>query len=644
MKDILQEFPSIAVEEWEKLILKDLKGQDYEKKLIWKTEDGFSLNPYYTEETTQGKNLPNPPGMPESWQIIEEIDESNSKSALEHAKSSASVGAQGWKIVSQWNKEIYQGVCLDSQQAIEDFAKSLYQIQNKASYYWETGSSSLSYQEALSKVFQSNQELPFPKNLTRNSSNPNESTIGGFFQDPLGALTICGELPQSKIETFETLKKSIHLCDESLPGHRAFVVNANLFANVGASLSQEIAYTLAMGSEYLSQMLSLGIPAKVTARQIFFRFSIGANYFHEIAKLRAFRFLWAKILEAYELPQEERIAHIYSETSLWNATVFDPNVNMIRVTTEAMSAILGGTNALHIHAFDKISMGAGNDFSNRIARNVSLLLRHESYLDKVVDPSNGSYYIDHLTYAFSEAAWKLFQDVEASKGYLQSFLDGKIQKAIEATVKKKKDSILSKKEPILGTSLFPNLSENTTSLPTQEWQRAKSLPSFKQYLGETDTKARLIPTWRASEAFESLRFQVEKSSAKLAKPKIHLFIFGNASMRTARASFATNFFGVAGFEIVNPGAVEDGIKSFASAVASMPEVIVFCSSDEEYLPMVQELQSTKEWQSDRIKFVIAGNPSEDLDALRSAGIYDFIHAKSNLFETLEAYTKTLLGS
>jgi len=632
LKDILKEFPSISVEDWEKLIQKDLKGQDYDKKLIWKTDDGFSLNPYYTEETTKGKNLPKPPGMPLTWQIIEEINESNPSKALNQAESSSKVGVQGWKLLSQWNKDTYEGICLDSAAAIQNFAESLYSIQSDANYYWETGSSSLSYQEAIVSLLKKNSKQQLSK----------QETVGGFFQDPLGALTVCGELPQSKKDTFETLKKSILLCEESLPGHRAFSVSGNLFAEAGANLSQEIAYSLAIGSEYISQMQTLGVPAEVTARQIIFRFSVGSNYFHEIAKLRAFRFLWAKVLEAYKIPEEQRAAYIYTETSQWNATVFDPNVNMIRVTTEAMSAILGGTNALHIHPYDKVSAGSGNEFSNRIARNVSLLLRHESYLDKVVDPSNGSYYIDHLTYTFSESAWSLFREIEADKGYLQSFLDSKIQKAIESTVKKKKEAILSKKEPILGTSLFPNLSETTTSLPTKEWTKAKNVPSFSQNIGEPDSRAKIIPTWRASEAFELLRFRVEQSSAKLGKPKIHLLIYGNASMRTARASFATNFFGVAGFEIVNPGATEDAEKSFATAMSSQPSVLVLCSSDEEYLPLVQKLQTSKEWKSTNTKFVIAGSPTESIDTLKSAGIHDFIHAKSNLYETLETYINLLL--
>jgi methylmalonyl-CoA mutase len=624
---ILNEFPPISVEDWEKIISKDLKGQDYTKKLVWKTSEGFSLNPYYTEETSRGKNLPKPPGMPSTWAILEEISDPKIQTALEHANLSIEGGSQGWKVTSLWNGNQVDGICLETEESIATFANNLIKKLPNASLYWETGSSTLRYQKALS---QSKKEL-------KQSNNSSSIIQGGFFQDPLAALTICGKFPNNKQSTFENLKKSILYGEENLQDYHSFVVSGNLFSNLGATLSQELAYTLAMGSEYMNQMLELGISAEITARQIFFRFSVGSNYFHEIAKLRAFRFLWAKVLEAYKVPTEQRSTHIYAETSTWNTTAFDPYVNMIRVTTEAMSAVLGGADALLVHPFDSVISQNGTDFSQRIARNVSLLLRHESYLDKVVDPSNGSYYIDHLTFNFSETAWILFQEVEKEDGYLQSLKDGKIQARIQNSVEAKMTNILSKKEPILGTSLFPNLSETIQPSVKRQLTKVNKSP-FTEFTGESDIKVKLIPAWRSSEIFEALRMSIESIVANgNVKPKVFLLIYGNPSMRTARASFATNFFGVAGFEISNPGAQEMPADAVQKAILSEADLIVFCSSDEEYEPIVKEFGKKILSQLPKTKLVIAGNPTESMDSLRSLGVYDFISVKTNLYESLKSY-------
>jgi methylmalonyl-CoA mutase len=641
LKKLFTEFPAVSVSDWIKLIEKDLKGQDYDKKLVWKTEEGFSVQPFYTEESIPGKPLGNPPSMPQSWHVVDEIKEGDPQQALHEAKKSLESGAEGLKIHSIWNQNQVSGVKLESSGEIQKFSSNLLEIAQKASQekssniansglkiFWDSSSSSLIYIKAFATALNSKKpSLPF-------------SVQGAFFQDPFNALTICGSFPQKKSEVVSTIKESISFAEKNLPDFQTISVSGNNFAETGSNLTQEIAFSLAIGSEYLSLLSKEGLAPTQISRAICFRFSVGANYFHEIAKFRSFRFLWNQVLEAYGVPETERTCVIYAETSSWNQSLFDPYVNMIRVTTESMSAVLGGVNSLHVQPFDSVYK-EGDDFSKRIARNAQLLLRHESYLDKVVDPSSGSYYIDHLTYNFSENAWKLFQEVENEGGYITSFQSGKIQSRIKTIAEIKRKSIQTKQNPILGTTQYPDFSEKSSPIQKQAFLKVGKAP-FPEFQSESDITGELIPTWRAAEEFESLRLEVETLSKKLgAPPSVGLLITGHRAMRTARASFATNFFGVAGFAITNLGGNDDPLDAINALIEKSPDIIVFCSSDEEYLGLATTICPMIRSKLPKTKIVVAGNPSEGQEEMIQAGISNFIHVKTPLLESLKKYVADL---
>lgn len=641
MKKLFAEFPAVSVSDWIKVIEKDLKGQDYEKKLVWKTEEGFTIQPFYTEESIPDKPLGNPPSMPQTWDVIDEVKEADSQQALNQAKKSLESGAEGLKIHSIWNQNQVSGVKLESSEEIQKFSSELLDIAQKASQeknsniansglklFWDTSSTSLVYMKAFATA------------LNSKKSSLSFSVNGAFFQDPFNALTICGSFPQKKSEVVSTIKESIHFAEKNLPGYQTISVSGNNFAESGSSLTQEIAFSLAIGSEYLSLLSKEGLTPTQISRAICFRFSVGANYFHEIAKFRSFRFLWNQVLEAYGVSEKERTCVIYAETSSWNQSLFDPYVNMIRVTTESMSAVLGGVNSLHVQPFDSVYK-EGDDFSKRIARNAQLLLRHESYLDKVVDPSSGSYYIDHLTYTFSENAWKLFQEVENEGGYIGSFQSGKIQSRIKSIAEIKKKTIQTKQSPILGTTQYPDFAEESSPIQKQAFTKVEKAP-FPEFQSESDTTGELVPTWRAAEEFESLRLEVESISKKLGStPNVGLLITGHRAMRTARASFATNFFGVAGFTITNLGGIDDSLVAINALIEKSPDIIVFCSSDEEYLELAKTICPMIRSKLSNTKIVIAGNPTEGQEEMIQAGVNSFIHARTPLLESLKKFVAGL---
>ena len=252
--------------------------------------------------------------------------------------------------------------------------------------------------------------------------------------------------------------------------------------------------------------------------------SISSNYFMEIAKLRAFRMLWATMLEQYK-PQCDCAykIRINSVASTWNKTIYDPYVNMLRTTTEGMSAALGGADSITLQPFD-VTYKKDDDFSRRISRNVQIILKEESYFDKVVDPAAGSYYIENLTDSIAEYAWKLFQSVEAEGGIITMTEDGRIKAAIEESCNKRNMNIATRRYILLGTNQYPNINEQMADKVEKKVEETN--PGLRRY--------------RGAMAFEELRLETERQSAKTGRPKVFLLKIGNLAMRQARAGFVTN--------------------------------------------------------------------------------------------------------
>ncbi len=226
--------------------------------------------------------------------------------------------------------------------------------------------------------------------------------------------------------TFDTLGKLVTKARKSGPGLRIIDVNGSLIQEAGGTLTEELAFTLSMANEYMAILTARGIDAADVAAGMQFSLASGPNYFMEIAKIRAARILWRKICEVYGLPAEKSQVRIHSTTSQWNMTLYDPHVNMLRGTTEAMSSILGGADLITVLPFDH-PYGKSSAFSDRIARNVQIILRDEAYLDRVADPAAGSYYIESLTDSLAEKAWELFRKTERKGGFRKAFEKGFIQ-------------------------------------------------------------------------------------------------------------------------------------------------------------------------------------------------------------------------
>ena len=400
-----------------------------------------------------------------------------------------------------------------------------------------------------------------------------------------------------------------------------------LFCNGGAFIFQELGYALAWGAQWLTALTDAGLTIDEVASRIKFNMGVSSNYFMELAKFRAARMLWAQIVEQYKPASADSAKmHVHAATSQFNQTIYDAHVNLLRSQTEAMSAALAGVDSITVVPFDT-PYKTPDTFSERIARNQQFLLKEESHLDKVVDPAGGSYYVETLTVSIANEAWKLFLEVEDKGGFFAEVNNGEVQKAVNASCEKRHTDVARRKEILLGTNQYPNINEMAADKIEKK--------ECKCACGNEEKGENALLMKRAATDFEALRLATEAASNR---PKVFMLTIGNLAMRLARAQFSTNFFGCAGYEIIdNLGfdTVEAGVDA---ALEKGADVIVLCSSDDEYATLAPE---AFKYLNGRAEFVVAGAPA-CMDDLKAAGINEFIHVRCNVLETLQNFNAKLL--
>jgi methylmalonyl-CoA mutase len=617
-ENLFKDFNPVTREQWKEKIIVDLKGADYNKKLVWNTHEGFAVEPFYMKEDIErlsyknilpgefpyvrGKNVQN-----NNWLICQNIYVENITEANKKALDVLNKGVQSILFVLK----------NDSINSKEKMFLLLDKINiEKTPVSFSLAKANINFLEFF---------ITFIKTNKYQAEN-----IKGFISiDPLSYLNKTGGFAESEQADFEQISIIIKKYHSLLPNYKFIHTNAALYTHAGASSVQDIAFALSMGVEYISRLTGLGVDIDTISAHMQFRFGISNSYFMQIAKLRAVRYLWAKLIESYS-PASQGASKmcLHSETAFYRKTNYDSYVNMLRTTTEAMSAILAGTDSLCVHAFD-INYKKPSEFSERIARNQQLIIKDEASFDKVVDPAAGSYYIETLTESLIEEAWNLFLQIEEKGGYVNAFKEGFIQKEIKRVVESREIKIAKGGENILGTNQFPNAAEKI------EKKRTSSYMNFEEYTKNSNKIAESILVHRAAESFEKLRRKTEESGKK---PKVFMFTIGHPAMRSARSQFSSNFFACAGFgSIDNKGfkSVEEGITS---AKESNAEIVVVCSSDDEYAEILPPIF---EALKDNAVIVVAGAPA-CADELKAKGIHNFINIKSPLLETLEQY-QNLIG-
>lgn len=607
---LFSEFPSVTKEQWKEKVQKDLKGGDFEK-LVWKTYEGFEVHPFYTKEDTDGLDYLNnfsniidrKSEALKAWENREKIKVTDPSKANRLAVDAVHGGADG--------------LVFEIQNATVNFKQLLASIDTK-----ELPVSIICHQSPV-QVFQNYLDFLNEKQL-----DPAQIT-GSFEYDPMSAYTVSGKLSD---QDFAQLAQLIKMAAPASKFY-ALTINSSHFKNSGATLSQELAFALNTAVNYIEKLSEQGLDPKTIISNLQFSLSLGTDYFMEIAKLKALRILFVQVAQAYGLsdfaPGDIQV-HCFS--SLWSKTIFDPSVNLLRDTTVAMSAILGGCNSLSIEPYDTTYVHP-KPFLRRIARNVSIILRDESYLDKVVDPVSGSYYLENLIDELVKNGWQIFQQVEEKGGFLKAFEQGFVQDLLKKSRENKLQKIAARRDVIVGTNQYPNIKESVDP------EEVKSIETA------SDNGVELLKPQRAAMEFEELRLDTEKyvkSKGSTHRPAVYLAEFGtNVIMRKARSSFSNGFFGTGGFNVIE-GASTTTIKDTMEKIkASQAQIVVLCASDDDYAETGEEFARTfKSTFPDKF-LVIAGYPKDVTDQLITAGVDEFVHLRSNAIETLRNFQKKL---
>jgi methylmalonyl-CoA mutase len=573
---LLEEFPPISTEAWEEAIRKDLKGADYTRKLMWQTEEGLAVKPYYRKEDIAALDSLRQSRVCSSiaagrrlngdWRIREEIDAINPEQANQDARRAVAAGAEQ---IAFLNANVQNG---------SDLGLLLVNLQEVPIHFQNAG-------KALLRLLTTREKERSASAQLSSGWNP--------FESPAFAAEILLALP---------------------PGFVPFTIDGSGFEESGASAVQEIGFTLAAAIDFLGEMTSRTIEVDRAAAAIEFSFAIGANYFFQIAKLRAFRILWARVQESFGGKQQSVPARIHARSSRWNKTIYDPHVNILRATTEAMSAALGGADSISVAAFDECYR-APNEASRRMARNTQIVLKQEALLSRVADAGAGSYYLEFLTDFIARESWKIMQGIESAGGFGKANASGQLAKALNESMAAREKAVVERRRVFTGTNQYADPSEKA--------------------LDRIDPMHRSVER-RGARSYEQLRLRTERHAVLNGKtPRILLAEVGDVKMRSARSGFAQHFLASVGFELVT--------QRFESAGEIAPgnaDLIVLCSSDAEYAGLAAELFTMLKTLGCSVPVIVAGNPAS-ADQLRELGVADFIHVRCNPIEFLTAWQQRL---
>lgn len=625
---LFSQFPPVSYDTWRAKVDADLKGVPFEKKLVWRTNEGFQVQPMYQRADIENfKTLDSNPGEypyvrgtrdNNHWLVRQEIiaddlAEANAKALDVLGKGVTSLGFKVKEPTREAVAAMLEGVDLKKVEVNFSCCPRC----------------SVELVQALAEVLKEKGAM--------------DAFRGSVEYNPLKPAFRHG----AEVNTVNVTETAKALLEEArgIPGLKVLSVNSDIFNNAGAYIYQELGYALAWGAQWLTLLTDAGVDASEAACRIKFNMGISSNYFMELAKFRAARMLWAQIARQYGADEEACKMECHAVTSRFNQTLFDAHVNLLRSQTEAMSAALAGVDSITVTPFDT-PYQTPDEFSQRIARNQQLLLKEESHLDKVADPAGGSYYVETLTVSLAKEAWKLFMEVDDNGGFFSCVNAGKIQEAVNASCRKRHDDMARRKEALLGTNQFPNFNEFAAEKIKSGSSAAAELATVEGVPAETGKgcgckgecstdAARTLCDTRMASDFELLRLATEKAPNR---PKVFMLTIGNLAMRLARAQFSSNFFGCAGYEIIDNIGFDSVQAGIDAALEKGADIVVLCSSDDEYATFAPEAFRLLDG---RAEFVVAGAPA-CTDDLKALGIENFIHVRSNVLDTLRAFNDRLL--
>ena len=576
MDHLLEEFPPVSTAEWESAIARDLKGADYEKRLIWHSEEGLAVKPYYRAEDL--KDLARMDAAPGAfpyrrgtrttgdWQIREEIDAADVKGANRAALAAVAAGAEGIT---------FSGLLIERADELDALLANLDEI---------------------------------PVHFER----ADERLLGlliGWLGNGRSAARV-----SSGCDATASVDFAARVIGDAPDGFVPFTIHGEAFEEAGGTAVEEVGFTLAAGVDFLAAIEERGVEAERATAALEFSFAMGSKTFFQIAKLRAFRMVWARAIESFGGTHSGSRARIAAHTSRWNKTIYDPHVNILRATTEAMAAVLGGADSVTIAPFDACYKQP-DEASRRLARNTQLLLKHEAWMGRVADAGGGSYFIEELTDFLAREGWKRMQEIETRGGYRKAQAGGLIARTLGRSMAAREKAVALRRRVLVGTNQFANPAERA--------------------LGRVEA-ARMRETRRGAQPYEEMRLRTERHAALTGlTPRVLLAEIGDVKMRTARSTFAANFFACARFETVTRR-----FRKAAEIAAAEEDLIVLCSANAEYAAITKELMAKLKELGQTTPVIVAGTP-EDAEKLVAMGIADFVHVRSNHVEVLTKWQERM---
>ena len=675
------EFKKPSYEEWKDAAIALLKGAPFDKKLKTKLYEGITLEPIYNpsdvEDLDKAFEYPgfsdylrgtDPAGyMAEPWTISQGVDAVLAKEANEIIKHELEKGATGVNIVLDdaarkcvaFDKDAEgRGVSLNT---VEDMKAVLDGVDLKANKL---------------NIYAGASALPMMA-LVMAARADHKDIKGCIGADPVAALAEDGKLPCSMEQLYDEMACAIKCAVDKMPGVKTVLVNGSVYHNGGANAIQEVAYAVATAIGYIDAMVERGLDINTVAKQIRFTFSIGANFFMEIAKLRAVKMVWAQVVKAYGGDEEAQKIDIYARTSKFTYTVNDPYVNVLRATTQSFSAIVGGIDEMEVAPFDD-AIGASCEQSRRIARNQQVMLQNEFNLLQPVDPAGGSWYVEYLTNKVANMIWEAVQKIDAEGGMVELLKKGTIQADIAEIMQQRFKNLATRKDRAVGTNMYANKVETPFETPCQcdaKAARAKEVAAVKapaidvaaviakgacMLCGAIDAlnqgacavcvrealnkgeavEVAPVVAHRWTEQYEALRERTIKAAKEGKTVNVFSANFGKIPNHKPRADFSRGFFEVGFFDVIGNDGFPTAEEVAKAAIESKAEVVCICGKDVDYPEIVPVIAKAVKAANPDTMVILAGAPAaEHKDAYDAAGVDEYIHVKATCLEILTKIQK-----
>lgn len=689
---LLGEFEAPSLEAWHEEVLRLLKGAPYEKRMLTETYEGITLRPMYSNDDVKDLGyLAAPPGdapyargtsrlgyRGAPWLVAQELPYADYHEFNQALRESLERGQSAVNLLLDTASQAGKDPDHAQPGQVGDEGTSIASVVGVSR---ALAGVDLEFTPLL--VQPGSAALPFAAMVVawlRTNGREVSRLQGSLGMDPIAGLVAHGELPLGLPRAYDELAVLCRWAADHAPGVRTLSAYGFPYHEGGGNAVQELAFTLAAAVQGLRELERRGIGVAESAARLQFGFSVGTQFFMEIAKLRAARVLWARAVEASGGGAAGRMV-IHARTSHRELTRIDPHVNILRATTAAFAAVMGGCDSLHVAPFDA-AFGVPSELGRRLARNTQTILREECHFDAVIDPAGGSWYVEVLTDQLAKDAWTLFQRVEACGGIVAALQDGWPQREVAEVASHRQRNAAVRKDVLVGTTVYPNAAEvqltsRTADLRSFHATRSLTLQHLRTSLehgqalevlerlntifecpagelfenlvraaeagatigeltailrhGEGDhPRVQPINPFRTAQPFEALRRRVEAWRTGIPGPQVFLANIGPVAGYMPRLDFSRSFFQVGGFSVEGDRWFADPEEAASAAVSAGTPIVAIVSTDERYPDAVPAIAAKVKAARPNAVVVVAGLPKDQVERMRQAGVDEFIHVRADV--------------